>query len=293
MTTFNKLLCAIDFSEGSDVALRAAVRLATRFDAELVIAHALYTPVFTDDMPYPTAVIQQLRDQAVRGLESATREAAELGAKRVSSLLLNGMPWAEVIEHSRVDRNIDLVVVGTHGRTGIKRFLLGSVAERIVRNASCSVIALHSENALTTFGHVLCPVDFSASSRHAAELATTLVEPSGRGVVLAHSVELPLAFAAEAGATSFLEDLEKRARRKLDEWAVDLRARTPAPITTRALLGSAAGQVLAALDEDRFDLAVLGSHGRTGITRLVLGSVAEKVVRHATCPVLVARSRAD
>jgi universal stress protein A len=86
--------------------------------------------------------------------------------------------------------------------------------------------------------------------------------------------------------------LARDATRVLDEWAAELRARVAVPVATRILIGAPAAQALIALDSDvTFDLVVVGSHGRTGLGRLVIGSVAEQLVRHAPCPVLVARAR--
>ncbi|MEO7731504.1 MAG: universal stress protein [Kofleriaceae bacterium] len=290
--TFRKILCPIDFSPGSQQAMRTAVRLATEGDAELVLAHAWYLPpVATGGESLMSAdLVQQLSDDAQRALDDAVREATSLGARRVTPKLLKGVPWTAITDAAM--EGVDVIVIGTHGRTGLARILLGSVAEAVVRHAPCPVIVVRPEVAPGPFTHVLCPVDFSASGHQAMELAGRLAQPDGAGITLLHVVELPVAYSGELQLAGIYRDLDKASVDLLEEWAKELRTKTIVPVTTRCRIGYPGAETLAVLDEDRtFDLVVMGSHGRTGIARALLGSVAEKVVRHARCSVLVARSR--
>jgi len=144
------------------------------------------------------------------------------------------------------------------------------------------------------FGHVLCPIDFSDSSHHALALAADLAGPRGRGITLLHVIEMPVTFSGEPPVTGYHENLVGRARKVLDKWAAELRAKVSVPVTTRTVVGFPGAEILATLDADpTLDLVVVGSHGRTGFRRVLLGSVAEKIARHARCPVLVARTRAS
>ncbi|MEO7733767.1 MAG: universal stress protein [Kofleriaceae bacterium] len=137
---------------------------------------------------------------------------------------------------------------------------------------------------------MLCPVDFSASARQATQLAVQLVQPGGAGITLLHVIEVPVAYSGEIRDPVFYRELDKRSTALLEEWGTELRTKTAVPVSIRCRIGHPGAQTLAALDGDRtIDLVVMGSHGRTGIARALLGSVAEKVVRHASCPVLVAR----
>jgi nucleotide-binding universal stress UspA family protein len=289
--TFKKLLCAVDFSETSIAAVRAAAKLARRFDAELVLAHSLYIQIVAADIPYPDDLVKRMRHEATQGLAAAVRDAADAGAKRVSSKLVTGVPWMEIVGLAEGDPEIDLVVVGTHGRTGLRRFFLGSVAEKVARHAPCSVLAIHTGDIADAFRRVLCPVDFSESSRLAVEVGAKLVTPDGK-LLLMHAIDAPTNYAGEPYAQPFLEDLDKRASAKLHGWAGELAKLTSATVDTRTRLGSPWAQAIALLEDDHgFDLVTIGSRGRTGIARFLLGSVAEKVVRHARCPVLVSRTR--
>lgn len=287
---FTKILCPTDFSPGSQQALRAAVRIANEMSAELVLAHVWYIPPmgFAGEFTFSPSVLQEMTDEAQQGLDAAVREASAAGAKCVSGKMLNGAPWVEIV--SLLERDaFDLCVIGTHGRSGLARILLGSVAEKVVRHAPCSVLAVRPEGGVTSFAHALVPTDFSESAEHALELAPQVVRPEG-AVTLLHVLELPVAYSGKVPDVEFSRDLDKRAAIALDQAAARIKGK--ARVATASRIGYPGAQILAALDDDRsIDLVVMGSHGRTGIKRALMGSVAEKVVRHARCPVLVTRKR--
>lgn len=289
--TFTKILCPTDFSPGAEVSLRFAARIAKETGAELVVAHAWYVPAtaYSLEAPFPGYVVQQLADDAQRGLDAATEMARAAGAKRVTSKLLDGVPWAAIV--GLLDEDFDLCVIGTHGRTGISRILLGSVTEKVVRHAPCSVLVVRPESELKPFMHVLVPTDFSKDASAALALASKLVAPKGH-ITLMHVIEIPVAYSGEVSMADFARDLDTRATAALDGAARELRALTSVPVMTKTRIGYPGAQNLAALEADpTIDLVVMGSHGRTGIARVLMGSVAEKVVRHSHSPVLVARKR--
>jgi len=289
-----KILCPVDFSSGSQHAMKTAIRMANISDAELVLAHAWYLPPmsFAGEQAFPADTLQAMIEDEERGLAAAALEATSLGARRVTSRFLRGVPWDQIVETLRGDPAFDLVVMGTHGRSGLSRFLLGSVAEKVVRHAPCSVLTVPERARAGAFQHVLCPVDFSESSRRAADLAAGIVEPGGAGITLLHVLELPVTYSGEPAIADLIDTLDKRAAKLLEDWAAQLRTTASVPVATRWRIGSAGGQTLAILeDQPPFDLVVVGSHGRTGLRRALLGSVAEKIVRHAPCAVLIARER--
>lgn len=284
---FRKLLCPIDFSPASDEALQFAARMAKDLDADLVVAHAWYVPplAYTGE----SMLIEGLdtaRKSSERLLADAKQQALAYGAPRVSTSFITGVPWAAIAELTQA-QDIDLVVIGTHGRTGMSRFLLGSVAERVVRHAECSVLV--ARGAYKGFHHVVCAVDFSDPSRHAMHAAGELARES---VTLFHSIEIPSLYGLFPGRTDDVVDYDRRARILMHEWEHALRSTSKATVAVEATFGSPAAEALQLLDRDsRLDLIVVGSHGRTGIRRVLLGSVAEKIVRHARASVLVARTR--
>jgi nucleotide-binding universal stress UspA family protein len=288
---FQKILCPIDFSPGSQQAMRVATRVANEAGAELVLLHCWYVPplAMAGDFMLPSNVLEEMQADAQRGLDGAVKEVTALGATRVSSQLRTGLPWTTIVSVLE-DSTIDLVVIGTHGRTGLSRILLGSVAEKVVRHAPCSVLAVHPTGEDKPFKTILCPIDFSDHSRTATELASDVAAPGGAGITLLHVVDVPVSFAGEPSVAGFVRALDKHATALLETWATAVRKRTDVPVTVRMRIGHPGAQTLAVLDEDpSVDLVVVGTHGRTGVSRIFLGSVAEKIVRHATCPVLVAR----
>jgi nucleotide-binding universal stress UspA family protein len=286
--TFTKILCPTDFSEGSQQAVRVATRLAIEANAELVLLHAWFVPPlsYSMEVPFPPNVVQDIVDDAQRGLDAAVREVIAAGAKNTTGRLLTGTPWHEIV--SELEKQAyDLCVIGTHGRTGLSRILLGSVAEKVIRHSPCSVLAIRPDSAVASFKHVLVPTDFSDSATHALDLAAKVVALDG-AITLLHVLELPIAYSGEI-APDFAQDLDKKAAAALAASAARV---TSARVTTRSRIGYPGAQTLSTVEHDpSIDLVVMGSHGRTGLKRALLGSVAEKVVRHARCPVLVARTR--
>lgn len=287
---FQKILCPVDFSTGSDHALRLAVMLARTSSAELVIAHAWYVPDLvyaTGDWVVSPDVVARIVDDDRVGLAASETRARELGAPHVSTLLLNGAPGYQIVG-ALEGGAFDLVVVGTHGESGLKRVLLGSVAEHVVRHAPCAVLVARERLDDTPFRNVLCPVDFSERSIAAAELAADVAEPGGRGITLFHAIELPSAYARDSASADAVVELDRKATRELEQLTAQIRSRAKVPVTAQTCIGRAGAEILRAVDSAVYDLVVIGSHGRTGIGQALVGSVAEKVVRHAWCPVLVA-----
>jgi nucleotide-binding universal stress UspA family protein len=161
----------------------------------------------------------------------------------------------------------------------------------VVRHSPCSVLAVRPDTAAEPFQNVLVPTDFSDSARCALEQAFDVVRPDGV-VTLLHIVDVPTAYSGPAPFGDYTRELGERAEAALTADVKRVTHNAATTIATRTRFGSAGAQVLAALYDDRsIDLVVMGSHGRTGLKRMMMGSVAEKVVRHAHCPVLVARKR--
>jgi len=290
---FRKILCPIDFSAGSRNAMLTAVRIAKAHACELIVAHAwtLSSTAVAGEILYPAELVKQIVDDNDRRLESAAEEARALGAPRVTAKMIDGEPWAMLVEYAEADPTIDLIVLGTHGRTAIARVFLGSVAEMVVRHAPCSVLVVPHECKPAPFERILCSTDFSDSSRLALSLALDLEPVASRAVTLLHVIEPPRVYAGEIGADVHT-GLGASSQKLLAGWGREAIASHPATVASFVRIGRPGTQVLAMLGEDNaFDLIAVGSRGRTGFRRMLLGSVAERVVRQAGRPVLVARAR--
>jgi nucleotide-binding universal stress UspA family protein len=141
---WKKVLCPVDFSLCSREALRVAVALSNQFEADLVLLHVHELPGLTlptGDLILSSSMAAGAELQAAQGLEKAKQEAIDFGGNRVTTASRIGAPFREITCFA-VEENCELIVLGTHGRTGLKHALLGSVAERVVRLASCPVLTV-------------------------------------------------------------------------------------------------------------------------------------------------------
>jgi nucleotide-binding universal stress UspA family protein len=144
---WKKICCPIDFSDASRAAMEVAGDLARRFGARLILLHAYPIPGYTfpdGSIVASPRMMQELADQAERHLQQWRAEAEKLGVAGVETAKAIGEPAAEVVAYAK-EQGVDLLVVGTHGRTGIEHALMGSVAERVVRRAGCPVLTVHPQ----------------------------------------------------------------------------------------------------------------------------------------------------
>ncbi|HEU4384306.1 MAG TPA: universal stress protein [Anaeromyxobacteraceae bacterium] len=142
MANWTKICCPIDFSETSRVALEEAAELSRRYEGELALLHVFEPPAATADlMVSPPDVLDQTAKELERKLDLWRSEAERRGARVVRTLVVTGAAATEVVRFAR-DGGYDLVVMGTHGRRGLRHLVLGSVAERVVREAPCAVLVV-------------------------------------------------------------------------------------------------------------------------------------------------------
>ena len=200
---------------------------------------------------------------------------------------------ARIVATAR-ERHTDLIVISTHGYTGVERALMGSTAEEVIRQAPCAVLTLRPRTAPKSglrIARILAPVDFSAPSREALAYAVAFARPLGAAVTAFHSLQ-PLAPPRRlAKAASRLEARAfAQARKNLTAWA-ERSAGGQTPPATEVGAGRARDEIIRVAGRLESDLVILATRGRSGLKRLLLGSVAENVVRHAPCPVLVVRAQ--
>ncbi len=283
------IIAATDFSDLADHAVTTAAQLARAFEAKLILAHAFDTAPMGPASAYPMAAFATypsaaaMRASAQKQLDEVKARLAAAGDIDISAELLDHpSAWAALCDLAE-RRGADLVVIGTHGRTAISRLLLGSVAETTLRHAPCSVLAVREAPA--RFGRILVGTDFSPASKPALVQANALAKRLGAEVTLIHVYVAPRPLWGEAQVE--LGDIDTQLRQSM----VDVhRDYFDVPFEI-ALMQSdnaalAMGEYAAAHD---MDLVVVSTHGRTGIKRMLMGSVAEKTVRHAPCAVWVAR----
>jgi nucleotide-binding universal stress UspA family protein len=146
--SWKKILCPVDFSSGAREALQLASGMCAVDGAELVLIHVWQPPVYLlgEGIGLSADLVQAVVNDAEANLATWKKEAETLGVRRVTPVFVTGTPWNEVVGLAKRDAGIDLIVMGTHGRTGLKHALLGSVAEKVVRHAPCPVLVARNRN---------------------------------------------------------------------------------------------------------------------------------------------------
>jgi nucleotide-binding universal stress UspA family protein len=300
MIALKRILCPVDFSESSDKALDYALSLAKQHDGQVSVMHVLPSALADRDLyPYlaePVPLGAGTRERALQQLGSFVHRALARGVG-ADVILEDGDVVEEILRKSERLRS-DLVVMGTHGRRGFRRLLLGSVTERLLRRSAAPVLSVTpgspapSERA-APFRKILCPIDFSPSSLAGLELALSLVGPEGGEVTVLHVVEFyfdPGFGEAVAFDLSEVRERHRReAQRKLEEMIPD-RSRGQVRLETGVLeSGGPYKEILRAAERDGSDLIVMGVAGRSATDVMFFGSTTNHVVRSASSPVLTVR----
>jgi nucleotide-binding universal stress UspA family protein len=298
MLHLRKVLYPTDFSSCARSALDDAIFWAQEFDAELHMLHAVVLhqadPANPDkQFPGQSELTQSLYEVAGSQLAHLAGLPAETGI-RIIQETQPGYSAAEVILDHAQEIDADLIVMGTHGRRALTRAFLGSVADRVVRNAQCPVVTIRREEAaepLTAMRRLLVPVDFSEHSKPAVETGRELASRFGADLLLAHVVELYTlpSFYGPTVMETDLEAVRERAQEELD--ALLGESGGPAvPTETRVAYGRPSEKIIEMVDEENIGLIVIPSLGLTGLSHVLLGSTAERVVRRASCPVLTLKA---
>lgn len=293
-----KILFPTDFSTCADTAFSWALELATTYDAELHVFHGLVLgSIFDDDAQQKLQDLEDLT-QRLDGLASGrigSLVATSASAARVKQVTRRGLAAASLIRDYSDDEDIDLTVMGTHGRRRATQVLLGSVTEEVVRTSSNSVLTIRETKSGTSMGgveRILVALDLSENSLRALPFAKELAASSGAALQLLHAVEpvtYPSFYALKPGQmSSLLGDVEKRAKEELAR-AFVAAGGPSVPFDAYVTKGDAVSAIVDFAKTRRSDFIVLTSHGLTGLKRFFIGSVAEKVVRRAHAAVLTIR----
>lgn len=300
-----RVLAPTDFSARSLRAVGFAEGLARRTGAVLVLLHVAEPIAYPADLGYapvlPGEVEVELQAAARKRLDELVAGLQARGMT-VEGVLRSGRPYGEITEGAR-DLGADLITLTTHGFTGLKHVLLGSTAERVVRQAPCPIWVLREPApagadeavgaAAVELRRILVAVDFSAHSLHALEYATTVATHFGAELSLVHVIERPVVdpAMAEVDGSAFEEQSHRHAQSRLDELAATGR-HSGLKVSHEIASGVPWHEVVEFAGRTGPDLIVVGTHGYTGLRHVLLGSTAERVVRHATRPVLVVRAAA-
>ncbi|MGE3976477.1 MAG: universal stress protein [Nitrospira sp.] len=290
------ILVATDFSKPGKLVVPYAFKLALALDLRLTILHVVKAPPgFEQWSPAARRSLQSLKTKALLELGRIVRLANENGLMADHRLLV-GIPQDSIMEVAHRP-DVALIAMGTRGKTGWDRLRLGSVAESTLHRAPCPVLTVHasvtSRTSVTprrlSLSRLLAAADFSASSKAAVRAAVVLAKRLNGRVVLVHAAEP--SGSLQSGPLP-VDDLSRKRYAQRFQKMISA-SRADKVITDKVVItGNPVEVILNQANHRKADLIIVGTHGRRGMKRLILGSVAEAVVRRAACPVFVVKAHA-
>ncbi len=285
---FRRILVATDFSDGAKGALEYALAVARRFKSKVYLAHVIPSQVLHFVSPESSAdALQKARAFASRELRRWI-DAAAMGNVEHEELLVEGQVWP-VLQELIKSHQIDLLAMGTHGRTSQKKLLLGAVAEEIFRLAECPILSVGPEVRLesgkrTELGRLLYATNFKPHAERAASMAFALERAHQAKLTVLHVAE-ESGDSSRAGSEIVRDFLLNRLKKVIP--AVCKNVCEPEFLVR---FGNAAEEILRTATEQSADLLVLGLRGGRGVTGQLPSATAYELVRQAPCPVLTLRS---
>jgi nucleotide-binding universal stress UspA family protein len=303
MVAIKRILCPIDFSDFSRHALVRAAAIAEAHGASVTALHVVPLPPRYTPFPLEvyTAASFQLTAEQLGHLRQTLLEFAqsELPASvPVDAEVVDALSVHDEIVAQAARVRADLIIMGTHGRGGFQRLLLGSVTEKVLRIARQPVLTVGAADntapRTSSFKRILCGIDFSECSLAALAYALTLAEGSDTSVTAINVIEwTPVGYDPMIGPPTDLVGYRLRAeadsRERLHK-AIEKANQKNVRVEEIVASGKPRYEILRLAAEQASDLIVLGIHGRNPIDRMFFGSTAEPVVRHAECPVLTVRA---
>jgi len=292
---FKNILCATDFSDFSNHTIGYGVALAKEFEAKLFVSHVIdlsSVAIYGEFQLDPVG-------QQNRIVEDAAAQLKELTGDQPISwepLITVGKP-ADEISRAVEEKDIDLVITATRGRAGLKRIILGSVTERLMRTLTCPLLVVNSPehkfvsaaDQAIKIKKILVGCDFSPDSGQALKHALSLAQEFQAELHLAHVIEPPTQPDLHKEDTPVSEEIQQDYRdlltRKLREM-VPAEARLWCTPQTGLLEGQPYEEIVAYAESKNIDMIVLGVRGHGLVKTLFLGSTTDRVVRRSPCPVL-------
>jgi len=295
MIHIKKILFPTDYSRCSDQALVRALWLAEHHGAELHVVHALLPLDFDPyNLAHHLPDLEGLQRQINRMTSVRTPAYRNYTDVEIVSTTVRGIAAAPAILTYAAEHDIDLVVMGTHGRRGINHFLLGSVAEEVVRMSPCPVLTVRETTPETLEPkQILIPLDFSDFSCEAFGVARSLAADLGATLRALHVVEETIHpsfyITGQTSLESWFPEIEASSVKEMQRIA-EQAGGPEVPVEYHIKEGRAAVDIVTFAKRNDIHLIVMASHGLSGIEHFLLGSVTEKVVRLAPCPVLTVKS---
>jgi len=286
MIKIKNILCPLDFFPASLRSFDYALNLAANYDAVLHVLHVI-SPVVPTAYDLPFSVTEYTGALQVASKKELQKLAAR--AEKANVQFRSATPIGSIDNEIRkaITRTAaELVVVGTHGRRGFERWILGSEADRLLRSCPVPLLTIRAVRGTRTapgaIRRILATTDFSAGTSDALDFAFSIAQQNQARLTLLHVVDQ---IAVESPSKLALPTVDA-ARRQLEK-LVPPEVKSWCEVTTRVDVGVPYSVILDALKSDRSDLLVMNVHGKSLLDRALLGSTAERVVRGAVCPVLL------
>ncbi len=302
MSDIRKVLFTTDFSDLSNHALPYAIRMAKIYDAELIMLHAV--TIYDNDpndpdyhFPYLQTYCEQATKSADDRFQVCYERAGDAGVKVRKALVQGISPHAAILEFIEQEGDIGLICMSTHGRSGFKHVLLGSVTENVIRYSPCPVLVVKQtehefvdpETHEAHIRKILFPYDFSEESLKPVGMLRSIGAMGEAEILVLHAVdvEIPPVYYT-AGVTSILQldpDLNKRVEEKLREEL----GRHLEGFDVKYLVreGRAVDRIRETAEEEKIDLIIMGAAGSHGVGTFLFGSTTARVIQKAVCPVLI------
>jgi nucleotide-binding universal stress UspA family protein len=300
MLQLQKILFPTDFSRCAEQALAHAVFLAEKYDAEIHVLHVVtlfkdQPGILSNEITGTEETIRKFEDIAEKQLNKVVDSKGSDDMKIITVTKREVSAAPAILEYVS-DNDIDLIVMGTHGRRGLGHLLLGSAAEEVVRLAACPVFTireLKEPKPVMQVNNILVPVDFSNYSGKALAYASEIAQSYKAQLQVLHIIEETMhpAFSVTGKSSIFdlvpgiKDDSRKRAEKMIKEFVLD-------KVKSKVFIqgGRAASDIIKFANENSTDLIVIATHGLTGLEHMLMGSVTEKVVRMAHCPVFTVKA---
>jgi nucleotide-binding universal stress UspA family protein len=298
MDPLRSIIVPSDFSPLSEAAAARAAMLARVDGASVHVVHAVGMPLFVNPYEYavPADLWENLRKAAQERLEQTRKAIEATGVSNVTALASDSIDPIAAISHAVRTYRADLVVMGTHGRRGLQHAFLGSVTEHALRTLDVPILTVKedAETAAKPIAKIVLAVDFSPHSDRAVEVAGALAGRLSASVQVIHALDLPIEFNPYLSTAGV--ELERKLEAHASEGLEQIRHRLePHRIRVETSFRRGHPDVVIADVARRSgcQLIVMGTRGRTGLSHVLLGSVAERTMRTAPCSVLCVRSPED
>ncbi len=298
MDPIRSIIVPTDFSKLSQSAAARAVTFAQLDGASIHLIHAVGIPLVAAPhmVSVPAAVWTSVREAAEEELEKARKTIEGQGIQTVTTEIVDSTDAVGAVEGAANAHQADLIAMGTHGHGGLKHAFLGSVAERTLRTVDHPILAVKEDpvKAAEPISRILVAVDFSAHSDRAVQVAAALAKRLTASLDIVHAFDLPRDYIPYASpfAVEFAQKIQANASERLESVREQLDA-SELSVTLHARRGYPSAVVAELAEEIDCQLIVMGTRGNSGLSHILLGSVAERTIRMAACSVLAVRAKED